>query len=1008
MSRLAAALVLAALPAAAQAPPDEAWRTLATEHFRVTFPAHLEDLGRHTADLAEQAYRALSAQFLAGPAGPIDLLLTDHVDVSNGSAQVRPSNRITVYARPPADHLALAYTDDWIELVVIHELAHVIHLDRTGPLGRVARGVFGRVGTGWPFFPGYSVPGWVIEGIATWYESALTDAGRVRGTFHEMILRTAALEARFETIGQAGGNSPVWPSGIRRYAYGSLFLDYLVERHGPDRVAALVEAVAGQWAPYRLDAAGEQAFGVPLSTEWTAWADAARAAAQTQAGGATPHGPTTAPETLTPGSRVGLHPQVSPDGRALLYVRSDGRSDPRLVTARPDGGDTATVTRINHVTTFDFGASGEVVFAQRDFTDRYRIFSDLYIAAPDGPVRRVTTGARLSAPSVGPAGAWAVAVAEGGGTNALVQVDLGDGSTEPLAAAVPGTYWADPAVSPDGRWIAATRWTAGRHDIVILDAAGRLVHEVTHDRALDLAPDWDAGGRYLVWASDRTGILNVLGAEVDPRTGITGPPILLTNVRTGAAFPSVDPTNRWLYFSGYHADGWEVERIRFLPDSAAPAPDPDPRFSLAAAAAAAPAAAEGPVRGYSPWSTLAPTWWSPVIREPVATAPVRTADGVIPRKELLGYAIGARTSAADLVGRHAYEAGAQVFTSGGRAEGHLSYEYRRLGNPTLGLNLSQFWDAGGVTLGRPPDGADAAPEALFVLERERRLATTVTMRRPTMRSTLALTVSGGVVRHDRELLDDALQTPRRYQLARPGTTLTELALALSVSTARTHDFQMGNARGASLFVRARLRDDLHPASAAAGRSPDDRSSTDVIGRAAAYLPLPGRRFAAPVLALRAAIGVARGPGAGASHFNVGGAAGRTIAAGGFPRFGGPAVFFPVRGYETSTRSGRQAWTASVEYRTPLALVNRGAGAWPLHVDRIFGSLFIDAGDAWGSSAAPSGVHRVGARVLTSAGVEVTTDLLALYAFPLRVRVGAALPLVESTGAIAYVRLGVPF
>ena len=164
-----------------------------------------------------------------------------------------------------------------------------------------------------------------------------------------------------------------------------------------------------------------------------------------------------------------------------------------------------------------------------------------------------------------------------------------------------------------------------------------------------------------------------------------------------------------------------------------------------------------------------------------------------------------------------------------------------------------------------------------------------------------------------------------------------------------------------------------------------------------------------VLALRAAVGMARGPGADASHFNVGGAAGNTTTiAGGFPRLGGPAVFFPVRGYGTSTRSGRQAWTASVEYRTPLALVNRGVRAWPLHVDRIFGSLFIDAGDAWGSSAVPSGVHRVGARVLTSAGVEVTTDLLVLYGLPLRVRVGAAFPLVESTGAVAYVRLGVPF
>src|SRR5690606_13212946 len=116
------------------------------------------------------------------------------------------------------------------------------------------------------------------EGLATWYESSLTSAGRVRGTFHEMVLRTAALEGRFEDIGQAGGNSPLWPAGTRPYAYGSLFFDHLLRTHGEAGLTAFAEAVAGQWVPYRLDAAGREAFGVSLSEAWDAWADSLRAA----------------------------------------------------------------------------------------------------------------------------------------------------------------------------------------------------------------------------------------------------------------------------------------------------------------------------------------------------------------------------------------------------------------------------------------------------------------------------------------------------------------------------------------------------------------------------------------------------------------------------------------------------------------------------------------------------------------------------------------------------------
>ena len=451
---------LLALPAAAQVPPDEAWRSVDTEHFRITFPAHLEQQGRRAGELAERAHRELTAQFREGPSGRIDIVLTDHVDVSNGYARIWPSNRIVLYARPPADHLALAYFDDWLELLVTHELAHIFHLDYGGTLGGIFRTLLGRAQT--PLtFPGVVVPGWVVEGLATWYESSLTDAGRVHGTFHEMVLRTAALEGRFENIGQASGNSRQWPGGTRRYAYGSLFFDYLLDKHGRDGMAAFVEAVvrpAAQIPLPRLNAAGRRAFGASLSSEWAAWTEEMRARASRLDGELAALGPISEPEALTRNARYGLHPMASPDGSALIYVRSDGRSYPRLVAMAPDGGEPSTVTRINNRAPFDLLPSGGIVFAQRDYTDRYRVFSDLHVAAIDGAVRRVTEGARLTAPSAGPDGTWAVAVTEGGGTNGLALVDLLDGSMRTLAAPEAGTYWAYPAVSPDGRRIAASRW----------------------------------------------------------------------------------------------------------------------------------------------------------------------------------------------------------------------------------------------------------------------------------------------------------------------------------------------------------------------------------------------------------------------------------------------------------------------------------------------------------------------------------------------------------------------
>ncbi len=950
--------------------PDESWRTLDTEHFRVTFPTHLEDLGRRAAERAEWAHAQLSEQFIAAPRGIIDLVLTDHIDVSNGFASPLPSNRITIYARPPIDSFGLAYFDDWLEHVIAHELTHIFHIDRPGRYG-FFRKLFGRV----PVFPAIATPLWNIEGIATWYESALTGTGRVHGTFHKMVLRTAALEGRFESIGQAGGNSPQWPGGTRAYAYGSLFFEHLIQKYGRDRLIAFVKAVENQWIPYRLNAAGRSAFGTTLTSEWKAWADTQRTAAAELDTRLARLGAITEPQAITRAARYAYHPKVSPDGKTLYYIRSDGRSDTKLVSDKLDGGGESTVTLISGAT-FALVPDGDIVFAEFDFAGPHRRFSDLYSVTPGSDVQRITTHARLTAPSASPAG-WAVAVAEGGGTSGLARVNLGSGAIEMLVLPDPDIHWAQPAISPDGRWIAATRWTKGHHDIVLLDARGKLVCEVTRDRALDFAPSWSANGQWLVWSSDRSGIPNVLAAKVD--NGQVAPPVMLTNLRTGAAYPSVDPSDCWLYFSAYHVNGWEIERIPFNPTAAPAAPRADStRIEIANRPRGR---ATGPVRAYAPLETLRPYYWMPIINEPIAVPAHHKGETAIPRTEVLGTAIGARTSGIDLVRRHAYTASARIFlpvksSSSGRAAGNLSYRYDGLGNPSLGLSLSQNWDEDGARVQQEMDNT------FLILERQRSASASMTLVRPKTRSRVSLTVSGGLVREDREALNPDLQTTDRFLLDDPRSTLGELSVRFSATNARSHAFQMGAATGTSFSVRVRRRHDLSPTS-------NDRSADDLRGSVRTYrrLPLwfPGRQFAAPVLALRASAGASRGPGSDNSYFDIGGA---------------EAITFPVRGYDTSTRSGRHAWSASVEYRAPLALENRGMVALPLHADRIFWTFFADAANIWGSDTSQS-------RPLLSAGTELITDYYVLYS-AIRLRTGVAYRFTDPEGVGYYVRLGTSF
>ncbi|MSR36815.1 MAG: hypothetical protein EXR95_09295, partial [Gemmatimonadetes bacterium] len=549
-------LLLPASPAAAQLSPDEDWRTFETPRFRVTYPARLEGLARRAGARAELAWDQLATVLPRAPSGGrVDLVLTDHVDFSNGFASVAPRRRIVVYARPPVDAGGLTYFDDWMELVITHELAHVFHLDLTSRFGRALRDVFGRVPGSWPFYPELDTPKWVVEGLAVYYETALTSSGRGEGTYHDMVVRTAALEDALETIDRTSGQSPQWPGGDRAYVYGSTFFAWLLERHGPEKMADLIEAIAGQWIPYRLNSAAKHAFGVSFSDEWDVWMAETRVRADSVQAALARRAPLTVTEPITRGARYVVSPAISPDGRTLAFVRVDGLTDPQIRIAEPDGSNSRQLTRINGPPFFSWAPDGSVIVAQVELDGPYRAPRDLYRIDASGRSTPLTHGARLDHPSVARDGRTAFAIQNRDGAIDLVRVDLASGAVTPVLPPEPDVLWAFPSPSPDGRFIAAARWRRGRSfDLVLLGSDGRVVRQLTDDRAVEQSPTWSADGRYLLWISDRSGIPNVYATTVDAN-GQLGPVRQVTNVATGIAYPSLDPSGRWIYAALYHADG---------------------------------------------------------------------------------------------------------------------------------------------------------------------------------------------------------------------------------------------------------------------------------------------------------------------------------------------------------------------------------------------------------------------------------------------------------------------
>jgi len=110
------------------------------------------------------------------------------------------------------------------------------------------------------------------------------------------------------------------------------------------------------------------------------------------------------------------------------------------------------------------------------------------------------------------------------------------------------------------------------------------------------------------------------------------------------------------------------------------------------------------------------------------------------------------------------------------------------------------------------------------------------------------------------------------------------------------------------------------------------------------------------------------------------AAGSGPAPAGFG-FGTGAVGL-LRGFAEDTIVGDHVAVGNLDYRVPLARIQRGVGTLPFFLRTAHAAIFADAGHAWANSFHWSDLH-------TSFGAELSLDVVLGYGLPLTFTAGGA-------------------
>ena len=398
-------------------------------------------------------------------------------------------------------------------------------------------------------------------------------------------------------------NLPIrqWPMGTTAYLYGVYFFQFIEHRYGQLYIDRMIDNYSNKLLPFFINSNARSVFGKDLEQLWVEFEAWLRQEFEQELA--------QIPTDDKPLSNHGYFTrelEISEDGR-IFYVSGGGKDHPALMMIDESG-------QQHHLTDINFNArislhpdQKRLLITQPEFCGEYEVYFDIYeYNLIEDDLKRVTECSRYRSATWMNQGNSILAIKTVKGISELHLLDAKGKYIESLWSSKPGVILSQPDWSEEKQQLVMSvfRPTEG-WNIELFKPENKQWKPLTKDQHIDMYPVFTRHGNQIHFSSDRSGQYNIHRMNIDGSDHYQ-----ITEVNTGAFNSVYNGSSRQLYYLGYHADGYDVftsDQKSFIIMKDEPGKSNKPENKKQAELNSF------TTEDYSPWASLAPRWWFPVL-----------------------------------------------------------------------------------------------------------------------------------------------------------------------------------------------------------------------------------------------------------------------------------------------------------------------------------------------------------------------------------------------------------